>query len=155
MNSLNLTLSTPHTLTIPHHACEISPCCQCVKCFAFVIIIWKAHVICEMFTLMIFLSPWINIFSILQDGKFIYLILHLHTFLVASITCRIYYSCSNRSRAAIIVSDIHTSCDNDRNICIKECDDKRDEIARKIDTSIRIILVLSRLILAIFSFNNS
>jgi len=32
---------------------------------------------------------------------------------------------------------------------------KRDEIARKIDTSIRIILVLSRLILAIFSFNNS
>ena len=32
MNSLNLTHSTPHTLTIPHHACEISPCCQCVKC---------------------------------------------------------------------------------------------------------------------------
>ena len=40
-------------------------------------------------------------------------------------------------------------------ICILEYQHKRDEIARKNDTSQKIILVLSKLILAILSFNIS
>lgn len=74
-------------------------------------------------------------------------------------TCRIYYWCSNnngnRSLTALLVIILSLAETMIGDICIIEYHHKRDEIARKNDTSQKIILVLSKLVLAILSFNIS
>jgi hypothetical protein len=82
-------------------------------------------------------------------------ILESYHFCTCINACRIYYLCSNnngnRPRAAFLVSDIVAGCDNDSDIQVIEYHDKRDEITRKYDTSQKIILDLSKLVLAILS----